>query len=165
MARQFSNANVGTSGRRRIVPMMGIDFIAGDIKRKRPEYGAGSFNHPNTQTYGIPPANMGGRTRKWSTINFLQVNKGYTGRQAKTSEIVQRQNFATASKSAAATVQNPAVLNALMTDWRNGATYLGQFSNRFATMRGWVTAVRMAQIGLGIDIQPTTNTWPPQVTP
>lgn len=164
MARQFSNANVGTSGRRRIVPMMGIDFIAGDIKRKVPEFGAGAKDHPYN-SYGIPPANMGGRTRKWSTINFLQVNKGYTGRQAKPSEIAQRQIFATASKSAVATTQNPAVLNALMTDWRNGATYLGQFSNRFATMRGWVTAVRMAQIGSGIDIQPTTNTWPPQVTP
>lgn len=164
MARQFSNANVGTTGRRRIVPMMGIDFIAGDIKRKVPEYGAGAKDHPYN-SYGTPPASMGGRTRKWSTINFLQVNKGYTGRAAKPSEIAWRQNFATASKSAAATVKNPAALNALMTDWRNGATYLGQFSNRFATMRGWVTAVRMAQIGSGIDIQPTTNTWPPQVTP
>lgn len=165
MARQFTNANVGASGRRRIVPMMGIDFIAGDIKRKVPEYGAGAREHPNN-SYGIPPANIGGRTRKWSTVNFLQVNKGYTGRTTiNPNEYAQRQHFATACKSAAATIKNPAVLNVLMTEWRNGATYLGRFSNRYATMRGWVTAVRMAQIDSGIDIQPTTNTWPPQVTP
>lgn len=165
MARQFTNANVGTSGRRRIVPMMGIDFIAGNIERKQPEYGAGGSQ--SGSKYGRRPACIGGRTRKWSNINFVQVTPSGLRRNTpyKISEIQWQQNFGIACKSAAATVQNPAVLNVLMTEWRNGATYLGQFSNRFATMRGWVTAVRMAQIGMGIDIKPTTDTWPPQTNP
>ena len=64
MARIFQNASVGASGRRRIVPMMGIDYIAGNIERKKSKHGP----------YGARYASIGGRTRKWSTINFLQVN-------------------------------------------------------------------------------------------
>lgn len=166
MARQFSNANVGASGRRRIVPMMGIDFIAGDIKRTAPEYGAGGTGNRTRTTYGVSPANIGGRTRKWSNINFFQVNPA--GRRITDFNQSQRTAqlwLATASQSSAATLMNPAVLATLQADWRYGTTYLGRNSNQYATMRGWVTAVRFAQLNAGIDIQPTTNTWPPQVTP
>lgn len=155
MARDFQKASVGASGTRRLVPMMGIDFIAGNIELKQGKHGP----------YGARPASIGGRTRQWSNINFVQVNRAGRGRstQVKASEIQARQEFATAVKSSAATVANVSVLNALMLDWRNGATYLSQDSNTFATMRGWVTAVRWAQIQNGIQITETTNTWPPQV--
>lgn len=159
MARNFANANVGASGRRRIVPMMGIDFIAGDIKRKDPEYGAGGLK--NGYRYGVPPANIGGRTRKWTNVNFFQVNKaGRTYRAPKTTEIAARLHFSNCAKSTIATIQNPANIARLQTEWRAGTTYFNYNSNRFATMRGWVMAIRYAQ---GPDVvTPTLDTWPPQ---
>lgn len=161
MARNFANANVGASGRRRIVPMMGIDFIAGDIKRKDPEYGAGGLNNRRGRSqYGVPPANIGGRTRKWTNVNFFQVNKaGRNYRTPKPTEIAYRLLFANCCKSAIATIHNPANIARLQAEWRAGTTYFNCNSNQYATMRGWVTAVRLAQGG---DIQPTLDTWPPQ---
>lgn len=162
MARQFANANVGASGRRRIVPMMGIDFIAGDIKRKDPEYGAGGLkNRGGAYRYGVPPANIGGRTRKWTNVNFFQVNKaGRNYRVPKATETAWREHFSNCAKSTIATIQNPANISRLQTEWRAGTTYYNYNSNQFATMRGWVMAIRIAQ---GPDVvTPTLNTWPPQ---
>jgi hypothetical protein len=142
--------------------MMGIDFIAGDIKRTIPKYGAGAFS----SNYGVPPASIGGRTRKWTNINFMQVNKAGGNRHTATAgEIAVRTMFTNASKSALATMMLPANIAVLQAEWRTGTTFLGCNSNTFATMRGWITAVRIAQILNGVDIQPTTTTWPPQTQP
>lgn len=163
MASNWQRANVGASGKRRLIPMMGIDFIAGNIERKQPEYGAGGKKYAR----GTRPACIGGRTRNWTNVNFFQVTPSGARRHTpvKTSEIQMRQYFTTASQSAAATVQNPSALNALMTDWRTGATRHNIDSKKYPTMRGWVTAVRFDQITNGEQITPTTDTWPPQTNP
>lgn len=153
MPRIFQNASVGASGRRRLVPMMGIDYIAGNIEQKKSKHGP----------YGARVASMGGRTRKWSTINFLQVNPAGRHRSTavKASEIQQRQDFKTACQSAVATVQSAAAASALQQTWREGTVIKGKDPNNYATVRGWVTAVRWVQIGNGEAITPTTDTWPP----
>lgn len=163
MAEKWQNANVGTSGRRRLVPMMGIDFIAGNIERKQPEYGAGGSG-VSAIRYGRRPACIGGRTRKWSNINFIQVTPSGARRNTpvKASELQQRQYFAIASQSAAATIMNPAAIAALQADWRAGSTRKNKDSKAYATLRGWVTAVRLNQLYAEEEITPTTNTWPPQ---
>lgn len=160
MASNWQKANVGVTGRRRLVPMMGIDFIAGNIERKQPEYGAGGKKAGR----GGRPACIGGRTRSWTNVNFFQITPSGPRRNTppKASEIQQRLRFATATQSAAATVINPGALSALMADWRAGSTRYNIDSKRYPTMRGWVTAVRLNQIADGVDIQPTTDTWPPQ---
>lgn len=160
MASNWQKANVGASGRRRLIPMMGIDFIAGNIERKQPEYGAGG----KKGGYGGRPACIGGRTRSWTNINFFQVTPSGARRSTptKASEIQQRLHFATATQSAAATVKNPSALSALMADWRIGSTRYRIDSKKYPTMRGWVTAVRLSQIADDVDIKPTTDTWPPQ---
>lgn len=161
MAEKWSNANVGSSGRRRIVPMMGIDFIAGNIERKQPEYGAGGSQ--SLGRYGRRPACIGGRTRKWSNINFVQVTPSGPRRntQYKTSEILWQTNFRIACQSAAVTINSPGAMAALQADWRAGTVRYNIDSKRYATKRGWVTAVRIAQINNGEQITPTTDTWPP----
>ena len=153
MSRTFQNASVGASGTRRLVPMMGIDYIAGNIERKKSQHGP----------YGARYASIGGRTRKWSTINFMQVNPAgrHRSTQVKASEITQRNNFKIACQSAAATVSNPAATSSLQQTWRMGTVIKGKDPNNYATIRGWVTAVRWEQIANGEEITPQTNTWPP----
>ena len=153
MPRIFQNASVGASGRRRLVPMMGIDYIAGNIEQKKSKHGP----------YGARTASMGGRTRKWSTINFLQINPAGRHRSSAVTaaEIQRRLDFATACQSAAATVQSAAAASALQQTWRAGTVIKGKDPNNYATVRGWVTAVRLFQIENGETITPQTDTWPP----
>lgn len=160
MARVFNKPNVGSTGRRRIVPMMGIDFIAGDIERKgRPARSGEGQDKP----YGIKGPSIGGRTRKWSFINFLQVNSNAARSTAVTqSESEQRLNFANAVRSANATVQNLTAKAQITADFINATVRVGVNPNNYATERGWVAAVRFAQIKAGQTITPTTDTWPPQ---
>lgn len=142
--------SVGASGRRRIVPMMGIDFIAGNIESKQeiiPRYG------------GRTPS-IGGRTRKWSNINFMQVNSSIRRSVPLTQNQMRwHESFKTATNSQRATMDNLAVRVAIQNDWINKAVRAEVPSSQYATIRGWVTAVRIAQIQAGVPITDTTNTW------
>lgn len=151
--RTFQNAYVGTTGRRRLVPMLGIDFIAGQIARKRQPLPSRS------DAYGLNPASIGGRTRKWSTINFLNLQTKNRYTNFSSSQLDNMDHFTTASKSADRTVKNPAVITAIQIDWKNATVRQGVNPNDYATARGWVFAVRMAQIADGVQITPTTDTW------
>lgn len=157
MARNFVKPNVGSTGRRRIVPMMGIDFIAGDIERKgRPARSGFTESKP----YGVKGPSLGGRTRKWSFINFLQVNTNAARSTAVTEgEMTQRENFSNAVRSASATIQNLTASAAVQGDFIGGVVRQGVNPNNYATARGWVAAVRFAQIKAGQTITPTTDTW------
>ena len=154
MARQFILPNVGSTGIRRIVPMVGIDFIAGDLKKKGQTVSRGS-----AKPYGIMPANMGGRTRKWSFVNFLQVNTSQFQDNPSNDQLTARENFATATRSANATLDNLAVVPLILVDFKEGTARQGVDPNKYATHRGWVAAVRSAQIAAGQSITPSTNTW------
>lgn len=159
MARKFNYPNVGTSGRRRIVPIMAIDFIAGQIDQK------GSTvtrvqNSKYIKPYGNKGASIGGRTRKWSSINFLNVNNGMGRTSPITAKEVQaRNNFLRARKSALATLQNLSVYTLVQMDFANGTSRQNVSPNDYATMAGWVQAVRSAQIADGQTITEETNTW------
>lgn len=159
MARNFVKPNVGSSGRRRIVPIMGIDFIAGDIERKGRPARSGATD---TKPYGVKGPSIGGRTRSWSFINFLQVNtNAERSTSVTTEEQTQRENFSNAVRSANATINNLAVAASIVRDFSAGTIYLNVNPNAYATLRGWVSAVRFAQIKAGQTITPTTDTWPP----
>lgn len=153
MPRTFQYASVGASGTRRIVPIMGIDFIAGNIELKKAKHGP----------YGARTASIGGRTRHWSTINFVQVNRAGRGRTTAitAAEINRQQMFSTACKSAVATLMNAQVISVLNTQWMNGTVVYNTDPNKYATKRGWVTAIRFKQLENGESITPTTDTWPP----
>lgn len=154
MPRQFILPNVGSTGIRRIVPMVGIDFIAGDLKKKGPTVSRGS-----TKPYGLKPANMGGRTRKWSFVNFLQVNTNQFEDNPSNAQMEARSNFANATRSANATCENLTSLAKVIMDFKDGTARQGVDPNKYATHRGWVAAVRSAQIAAGQTIEPTTDTW------
>lgn len=154
MARQFVLPNVGSTGIRRIVPMIGIDFIAGDLKKKGQTVARGT-----SKPYGIKPANIGGRTRKWSFINFMQVNTNQFQDNPSSAQSTARENFATATRSANATLENLSVVPSIIVDFKEGTPRQGVDPNKYATHRGWVAAVRSAQIAAGQSITPTTNTW------
>lgn len=149
--RKTYRANVGATGRRRIVPMMGIDFIAGDIARR---------GEP-VPRYGVKPASLGGRTRTYSTINFLTVKPSDLKRRtpATPEERQQRINFSNAVKSSAATLKDITVLTRIGLDWNGSVVRQGVNPDNYATVRGWVTAVRLAQIADGQTITPTTTDW------
>lgn len=152
MARNFIKPNVGAKGRRRIVPMMGIDFIAGQIERK---------GTPDDK-YGKKPASLGGRTRYWSFVNFLHVDSNM-GRQTALSagEITARENFKIAVKSARATSRDISVLSDAQYDFVSGVKYGNEDPSNYATFRGWLSAIRLEQIKNGVTITETTTTWPP----
>lgn len=146
--------NVGSTGIRRIVPMIGIDFIAGDLKKKGRVVKRGDEN-----PYGFKPASMGGRTRKWSFVNFIAINSNVYDAEATTAQVEQRSNFATATRSANATLNNLSTAALVFLDWKEGTMRAGINPNKYATVRGWVAAVRNAQIQQGTTITPTTDTW------
>lgn len=163
MARSFVMPNVGARGRRRIVPMMGIDFIAGQIERKGspiPNRMSGTTNI--VKPYGQKPPSIGGRTRAWSFINFLNVDANM-GRSTEVTaaELAARENFRISASSALATVQSLQVLAQVNADFANGVVYGGVTPNDYATPRGWVMAVRQAQIASGVQVLPDDTRWPP----
>lgn len=149
-------AGTGARGRRRIVPMMGIDFIAGNIESKSTPITRGG-RYP----YGTRPASIGGRTRAWSDINFLQVNPAGMNRvAAATVEVLKRRvNFKNAVLSSRNTVINLMVLTQIQQEFLGHVVRQGVNPDLYATMRGWVTAVRMAQIAAGQTITPETVDW------
>lgn len=153
MARTFTKPNVGTSGRRRIVPMMGIDFIAGNIENKK---------GPVRNEYGVKPASMGGRTRSWSFINFLQVNPSGKRTVNYDEEATRlRAQFSTAVKSSRATTMDLTVLPRVQADFKNAIVYGGIDPNNYATLRGWISSIRYAQISAGVAVTDTYTVWPP----
>lgn len=163
MARTFTMPNVGARGRRRIVPMMGIDFIAGQIERKgSPVASRTAPTSTVAKPYGQKPPSIGGRTRAWSFINFLNVDANM-GRSTDVTaaELAIREDFRICTLSALATYQNLDTQAKVTTDFRNGVVYGGISSNDYATPRGWVMAIRKQQIESGQTITPTTTTWPP----
>ena len=155
--------NVGASGRRRIVPMMGIDFIAGDIDtkaepiRERTTTG-GTVKYP----YGKKGVCFGGRTRFWSRINFMSVSTNSRNAFVTANQITARTNFTNGTGSSRATLEDLTVLTRVQQDWIADTNYLGVIPHNYATIRGWVTAVRMAQIAEGVQVTPEYTTWPPQ---
>lgn len=163
MARSFVMPNVGARGRRRIVPMMGIDFIAGQIERKGAPINQrqGPGESP-IKPYGQKPPSIGGRTRSWSFINFLNVDANM-GRSTNVTqaELASRENFRISTLSALATYKNLSIQAQVTTDFRNGVVYGGVRSNDYATPRGWVTAIRREQINMGVQVTPTYTVWPP----
>lgn len=162
MARTFTKPNVGASGRRRIVPMMGIDFIAGQIERKgSPIASRGS----NIKPYGQKPPSIGGRTRSWSFVNFLNVDANM-GRSTEVSaeELQIRGNFRIGVLSANTTLKDLAILAQVQADFVNNTIYNRDSAlapSNYATVRGWLTAIRLAQLGAGVPITTTYTTWPP----
>lgn len=141
--------NTGAIGRRRIVPMLGIDFIAGQIARKY---------KPNPR-YGQKPASIGGRTRKWSTINFMQLQiKGRTAMYS-AADLERQANFTIASQSATNTLKTLPVFQSVLTDFLTNKTRQGVPASAYATARGWCMAVRYAQILAGAEITPETTDW------
>lgn len=165
MARDFTSPNTGAIGRRRIVPMMGVDFIAGQIEIKSGPLRNRTTNAGITKTpYGVKPASIGGRTRSWSFINFLNVNsnKGWGNPKSASSEqLNQRSIFTASTSSAIKTVKNLMVLTQVIDDWANNTPRLGVYPNNYATLRGWVCAVRVAQGCMDKDMVE----WPPSVNP
>lgn len=163
MARSFVLPNVGARGRRRIVPMMGIDFIAGQIERKGgpiPQRAASSSTV--VKPYGQKPPSIGGRTRSWSFINFLNVESNMGRSSAPTAaEVGNRTNFTNATLSALATSENLQVLSRVLADFQAGTVYNSISPNDYATPRGWLTAIRMDQIASGVNVTPTYTVWPP----
>lgn len=149
MASRLIKPNVGSTGHRRIVPMIGIDFIAGDLKKK------GKIN----ERYGNKPASMGGRTRKWSFVNFLLVSSNAPLPPATTSQQTGRLNFANATRSSAATLDNLTQRAKIIADFKNGKVCQGVDPTIYATINGWVSAVRYAQIMAGVEITPTYTDW------
>lgn len=148
MARNFIYPNTGARGVRRIVPMMGIDYIAGQIEKK---------GTPN-ERYGKKPASMGGRTRRWSFVNFLNID-GNAGRSTPVTaaEQIQQQKFSTATASMRATFLNLSVLTQVQNDFYVlGTTYFGVNPSDYATIRGWVMAIRYST-----NAPETANEWPP----
>lgn len=163
MARSFVMPNVGARGRRRIVPMMGIDFIAGQIERKGSPVAKRSLSGDVVfKPYGQKPPSIGGRTRAWSFINFLNVDANM-GRSTDVSqaELQARENFRICTLSALATVQSLQVLAQVNADFADGKIYGGVSANDYATPRGWVMALRKAALDEGIAITPEYTVWPP----
>lgn len=105
----WSKQAVGASGFRRIVPMLGVDYIAGQITIKKKPYS------------GNKKASMGGRTRFWSSVNFLNVSSGQGRSSAYTPEELDRfTKFGNTSTFSHKTYINPTTLNALLTDFHAG---------------------------------------------
>lgn len=155
MARTFTKPNTGSIGRRRIVPMMGIDFIAGQIELK-----GKVVSRDGVKVYGTKPPSMGGRTRNWSFINFLHIDRNAERTSVPSqAEVDNRSAFSNATQSANATMQNLGVVAAVQADFKAGTSRQGVDPNNYATLRGWIAAVRMAQQAAGTSITPTTNTW------
>lgn len=108
----WSKQAVGATGVRRIVPMLGVDYIAGQIQIKKKPY------------TGSKKASMGGRTRYWSTINFLSVASGQGRSSAYTAEEIARQErFGLTSQTASTYMKNLQVLQPMMTDFSNDVSY------------------------------------------
>lgn len=105
----WSKQAVGASGVRRIVPMLGVDYIAGQITIKKKPYTGGK------------KASIGGRTRFWSTTNFLNVASGQGRTTPLTAaELSRQQAFGDTSKFAHKTYVNPQTLQSLMTSYATG---------------------------------------------
>lgn len=105
----WSKQAVGASGVRRIVPMLGVDYIAGQIQIKKKPYS------------GTKKASMGGRTRFWSTTNFLNISSGAQRMTPlSASELVQREQFGNSSKYASDVTKTPTTLQLVLTDFSNG---------------------------------------------
>lgn len=148
-----SRKAVGATGRRRIVPMLGIDFIAGDIKRKDAYEG---------NRYGGIKPNIGGRTRSWSNINFLQVNANPNSIHEvppSASQMSQHTRFRNCRLSALATSMDLMVLTQVQQDWGNNVTRAGKSPDNYATFMGWLMAVRMSQAASGVNVTPTYTDW------
>lgn len=153
-----SRKNVGATGKRRIVPIVGIDLIAGNLAPKRDLIFRGTDG--DTAVYGARPASIGGRTRRWSTINFMQVNPSNVKiDQPTAADIQRRQNFNISIKSMGATLKNLQVLTTVQSDYAYRVVRQGVDPYEYATLRGWVMAVRYAQLRDGQEITATTDTW------
>lgn len=154
MPRQFVMPNVGARGRRRIVPMMGIDYIAGQIERKGSPIAS---RGDNSKPYGQKPPSIGGRTRVWSFINFLNVDSNMGRSTEVTSvEVATRTTFANAVKSMNATFRDLTKVGLINVDFKNGTIYGNLNPNNYATPRGWVMAIRFT-----MGAEPTDTSWPP----
>lgn len=147
----WSAQNVGATGSRRIVPMTGVGFIAGQIQSKKLPYS------------GKRPASMGGRTRFWSTINFLSVNLSPGRHTPWTVEELSRMAcFGAVSHNVAAMFKNPAQLQKIQTSYSNSynlpSAYEGIYAADCLNIRSWAWQVIYARSGGSAEDVPTT--WP-----
>ena len=126
-----------------------------------------------TQQVKVISGYMGGASRKvrvndqWVNVNYFWMRKNTRNTPITQSEQVARNNFTMAAKSAEATLHNLAVLTTIQSDFfgHNLPTHTavrtreGVFAGDYSTQRGWVMAIRMAQIAKGESITETTDTW------
>lgn len=149
--KNWSAPNVGATGRRRIVPMTGVGFIAGQIQSKTIPY------------TGKRPASMGGRTRYWSTINFLNINL-QPGRHTPwtASELARQDYFKVVSQRVAAMYKNPADVQKMLTSYQNSLTlpsaYEGVYAADCLNVYSWAWQVIYARAGG--DTSQVPEHWP-----
>lgn len=135
-------------------------------------------NAAATQVRSTPPPTFkyfGGRVinRKTRRAGSYKINTFYFRKNGRSTpptpnELFQYGNFSICQASALATLQNLSVYDQIQADFRNQSLSdsitpvpirAGVNSADYATMRGWVFAVRMAQMTQGTTITPTTDTW------
>lgn len=116
---------------------------------------------------------MGGASRQVRVndqsvrVNYFWMRKYARSTPVSMEEQKARNNFTTAVKSAKATLMNLAVLSTIQSDYFGHnlpahtavRTREGVFSGDYSTMRGWIVAIRLAQIAKGESITETTDTW------
>lgn len=145
----WSRQDVGTSGRRRIVPVLGVGYIAGQIAIK---------NKPYT---GEKKASIGGRTRYWSSVNFLNVSTGRYIDDPNAQQIAQRERFGDTSTFTKKTMMNPQTLNAAMTDFKAGNIAHGIDPADCLNLRYYVWQAAYS-FAAGGGTLPDVATWPLQ---
>lgn len=144
----FARQAVGTIGRRRIVPVVGVNYIAGQLAFKNKPYKSNKT------------ASIGGRTRYWSSINFLSIATGLGRTTDFTAEELNRiEMFTKAAQYTALVMHNVTSLQAIQTDISNDTPREGKYRTDFISIGNWVTSVAYNAQANGKTL-PTTPTWP-----
>lgn len=126
-----------------------------------------------TQEVKVISGYMGGASRtarvndQLVRVNYFWMRKNARNTPTSQAEQLARNNFTKAVKSAQATLKNLAVITIIQSDFygHNLPTHTAVrtrervFSGDYTTMRGWIVAVRLAQIAKGESITETTDTW------
>lgn len=126
-----------------------------------------------TQQVKVISSYMGGASRtarvndQLVRVNYFWMRKYARSTPTSQAEQVARNNFTKAVKSAQATLMNLAVLTIIQSDFTGHnlpahtavRTREGVFSGDYNTMRGWIVAIRLAQIAKGESITEKTDTW------
>lgn len=139
---------VGDSGVRRIVPMLGVDYIAGQIQLKGKPYSGGK------------KASIGGRTRFWSTTNFMSISSGLRRQTPYTASELERQDkFKLVSQTTSLYNKTLPVVQAVTTDLTNNTAREGIYPAEAVSRYNWMWRVIYAFIDGGGTL-PQSPTWP-----